>query len=644
MNNDLVFYFVYDDRLRVVSQVQNVSGVLFSDGFVYDSQDRLVSNNFLSYVFSKNGKVGSIPGFVNYSDYNAFGSLVTRNYSNGLKNSYYYNSANNRLASISSLGIMAVNYSYDSVGNILSISDGVTGRIQTMSYDYLDRLVRVTSGSDSYLYSFNSVGNIMKVVKNNQSKKYVYNGLAHAPSKLVDGGAGVDLYNPHELDSDSRRRVFEFYLVNEWSNNVSSNFSVSFGNGNSFVSNVAFNVSDSVIVLVENNYSTGGDYVVTFNATSSGSNDSESQAIKFGTYLDDFSLNYSNVATRRFVLVVSNDVSETARNIVWNCSNGLNNLTGVNISGNGNRTWVVEYNYSSPGDKNVVCAVRSTDGNDSSNLAFIVAGLGIKDYDVLYSNGSKRVVLFEAGNDFNKLETQINVSTNGELISDKLNISSGDSVFVITETNYSSDGDKDYKISLTGNGSTTAYSEAFKLRGVDINDYVRLNKSLSTEVLMFDVVNNWRSGFVNWSLSDPLIINSTNLSTGEGLFVIVENNYSSQGWTKPNVDAKASTVTDIIRDLFENRPLGLLRFEALALSSTKGVFELVARNDNGSLMNLSWRLNTGRENISSNLSLNISDDVFIIVESNYPTAGVFKTNASINSSSYSDSQVGVVVI
>jgi hypothetical protein len=103
-------------------------------------------------------------------------------------------------------------------------------------------------------------------------------------------------------------------------------------------------------------------------------------------------------------------------------------------------------------------------------------------------------------------------------------------------------------------------------------------------------------------------------------------------------------MTDIVRDLFENRPLGLMRFEALALSSTKGVFELVARNEIGPLMNLSWRLNTGRENVSSSLSLNISDDVFVIIESNYTSAGVYRTNASINSSTYSDSQSGVAVI
>jgi len=242
------------------------------------------------------------------------------------------------------------------------------------------------------------------------------------------------------------------------------------------------------------------------------------------------------------------------------------------------------------------------------------------------------------------LETEINISTNGELYSQELNISAGDSVFVITETNYSSDGSKEYEIILTGNGSSTAYAEAFKLRGVDINDYLRLNKSLSAEVIMFDVVNNWQRGFVNWSLSDPSISNSSNLSTGEGVAVIIENNYTSQGWVKPNVDAKASTVTDIIRDLFENRPLGLFRFEALALTSAKGVFEIVARNDIGNLMNLSWRLNTGRENVSSNLSLNISDDVFIIVESNYTSTGVYKTNASINSTSYNDSQGGVVVV
>ena len=71
----------------------------------------------------------------------------------------------------------------------------------------------------------------MKIVENNQSKKFVYDGsTAHFPSRIVEGEAGIDVYNPIELDTGSKNRTMEFFLINDKNTSLSGvNWSIDFG-------------------------------------------------------------------------------------------------------------------------------------------------------------------------------------------------------------------------------------------------------------------------------------------------------------------------------------------------------------------------------------------------------------------------------
>ncbi|MBI4739101.1 RHS repeat protein, partial [Candidatus Woesearchaeota archaeon] len=183
------FSFDYDDRLRVITQRLTVEGVAAPTDFVYDSQDRILSEASSSvdvdYLLNKLGRTKKIPGFINDSRYSAFGSVLNRTFGNNLVASFSYNVQNNRLTNIAIPNVQNLSYTYDSVGNILTINDVTQGKLHTMTYDNLDRMRTATIGSDRYVYSFNPTGNVMKIVKNNVSKKFVYQGnQSHAPSRI----------------------------------------------------------------------------------------------------------------------------------------------------------------------------------------------------------------------------------------------------------------------------------------------------------------------------------------------------------------------------------------------------------------------------------------------------------------------------
>ncbi len=106
------------------------------------------------------------------------------------------------------------------------------------------------------------------------------------------------------------------------------------------------------------------------------------------------------------------------------------------------------------------------------------------------------------------------------------NLTSNENVMVFAEVNYSSDDSKTFDILASSDNDTESYIEAFSLKGVSIENYNRIEMNHTTNILMFDVFNNWYTDTVNWSLTDPDLANSTALNTNESVMVIIEENYS----------------------------------------------------------------------------------------------------------------------
>jgi RHS repeat-associated protein len=130
--------------------------------------------------------------YIENVDYNAAGQITKIEYGNGNVTIYTYNSLTLRLERIYTVtaaqtAVQDLNYTYDSVGNILSIIDNVNTADQTFQYDELNRLVAATGeayGSKTYVYD--EIGNLLQ----KDGVNYTYgegNAGPHAVTSLSDG-------------------------------------------------------------------------------------------------------------------------------------------------------------------------------------------------------------------------------------------------------------------------------------------------------------------------------------------------------------------------------------------------------------------------------------------------------------------------
>jgi len=646
--NNITLGYNYDDRLRVAKETKTINGNEFETSYVYDSIDRVISKDGfgtdIDYLFNEQGKVRKIPGFITDSHYNAFGGILNRSYANNLVASFSYDSENNRLTNILISGVQDLSYTYDNVGNIITITDSVQNKLHSLTYDNLDRMTRATIGSDRYVYSYNALGNIMKIVKNNESKKFVYSNLAHAPSRIIEGNAGADVYNPTALDTGSKNRTYEFFLVNDKDTPLTNvNVTVDFGDGNSF-SDQNLGVDDNIMFLVQNDYSNGGDYVVNVSAASTGIRDYQEKAVKFGLKANNMSILDRNVSKTTFEFVMDSDIQETIYNVHWNCSDGIDSTIEINLKNGESISDYIQHNYTFSGDKTFTCTGISQDGIDSKTIEFTIKGLEIDNYDILSTNISRKIIGFEAKNHFNPAEANISVDAENSKFSTLVNIPTNDNVMVFAEVNYSSDGPKNLQIGISSDNVSESYTDSFSAEGVGIENYNRVNVNSTKDIIMFDVRNNWYAGNVVWELNNPSITNTTYLDNDETVFVFIANNYTAeQGYNKVEVNATISSFVDYLRRNIETRPLKILSLQTLSEGLT-AVSELVVRNNLNLSQQFSWKFNSGVQNISSNDVIDVlGEDVFVFIESNYSDEDVHKTRALINSSNYNDSETGVII-
>ena len=636
--------YSYDKRMRVIQQEQLLLDQVVQMDYLYDAQNRLISNDNLDYFYNKQGSMRRVSDYINNSAYDAFGALLNVTYGNGIVTRYSYDAYTHRLTNIQST-VQNLSYTYDNVGNIMTIHDAMKARVYNMTYDGLYRLISAQIGSDTYLYSYNPTGNILKIVKNNESKKFVYGGLqAHAPSKIIEGSAGVDVHNPKEIPTTSKSRVFEFFLINEKNSSVNANWSMAFGDGTSVNSNqnISINASSDVWVFVQNNYSHGGEYDVNFSAASPGTSDTESANIKFGLKADSLSTLYTNISQKTFEFKIKNEISDTVTNVEWACSENISSMYKSNLTGSQTLFDYIQHNYISMGEKTLQCLATSDDGNDSLSIDFTIPGVEIQDYDVLSSNVSRQVVAFNVVNNYHALQPNISVDADTHHFSTLANLSNDQTLMVFTEVNYSSDDANTYQIGITANGTTDEYQNTFKLEGSKIENYQRSEGDNGKQILMFDVKNNWHPGYVSWNISNPAISNATYLNTSESVMIILEQNYSDVGNNIVSISAQRATYIDRLTDSFTVKPLEIQSFQTLEEGLTS-IFEIVAKNNLEANQTFGWKLDTGIANITSNTSVNLANTTFIFIEATYPSEAVYRTTAAVNTTQHSDSENGVVI-
>ena len=172
--------FSYDNRLRKTQETRVIDGNTWTTQYAYDSMDRMISRTnpdaeVISYAFNAQGEVNSAGGILSNIDYDALGKITKKDFANGISTNYTYNTDDFRLNKIQTNTLQDMNYSYDSVGNVLGITNNLLIKTQNFGYDDLDRLKTASeTGGYNYSYEYNAIGNITKFTNAGVDIDYTY--------------------------------------------------------------------------------------------------------------------------------------------------------------------------------------------------------------------------------------------------------------------------------------------------------------------------------------------------------------------------------------------------------------------------------------------------------------------------------------
>lgn len=230
--------YTYDNLLRKTAEARTVGGVTKTTQFAFDPMDRVTNqinpdSEVITNTFNNQGEIESVSNVVSEVNYNALGKITQKSFSNGLTTNYTYNTNDFRLNRIQTGSLQDLNYTYDNVGNVASITDAVDSKTQAFTYDDLDRL-KTASESAGYnqAYEYSPIGNLTKFTNSGAETDYGYgaNGKPHAMTSSTEKVAP-----PHVNGSGT---PLTSSIVDDWSSgSVASNKWFNWGGSNVYVEN-----------------------------------------------------------------------------------------------------------------------------------------------------------------------------------------------------------------------------------------------------------------------------------------------------------------------------------------------------------------------------------------------------------------------
>lgn len=186
--------YTYNDYLLKTSEKRLSDGESLETGYSYDYADRLVQRKnpdgkrvvytynaqgeletLKEHTYNRQGDVESIKDILDDVEYNSLGKITANEFSNGVTTNYSYNTDDFRLNRIQTGGAQDLSYTYDNIGNVLTIEDNINSKTQTFTYDDLDRL-KTASETEGYSHEFeyDPIGNITEFTSSEGSIEYSY--------------------------------------------------------------------------------------------------------------------------------------------------------------------------------------------------------------------------------------------------------------------------------------------------------------------------------------------------------------------------------------------------------------------------------------------------------------------------------------
>ncbi|MGB4980184.1 MAG: hypothetical protein WBR35_25895, partial [Anaerolineae bacterium] len=225
--------WVYDTRGRLVQESKYVNGTgggTFVTQWSYDSADRMTSLTYpggemVNYTYTAQGLLDTVRSngstyYVGKTQYNERGQVMERwlgSTAGVVKQLYTYSAAENfRLVTLKAgnaspyTNLQNISYTYDDVGNVLTIADAAAysgSQTQSFSYDTLDRLSTAqASGSTTYgdytqrSYAYSNAGNITSF----EGAALTYQNSAHKHAVTHIGGVQKYWY---DANGNATRRI-----------------------------------------------------------------------------------------------------------------------------------------------------------------------------------------------------------------------------------------------------------------------------------------------------------------------------------------------------------------------------------------------------------------------------------------------------
>lgn len=194
--------YSYDARGNVTSLIQTVAGQSYTQTYSYNAADRLTSmqtpgGRVISYNYDTSGRItqvsseqdGQTEVLANNIARLPFGPMSSMTLGNGMPKTRSYD-LDYRVQNITDGGILTRNYGYSPVDNITAITDSINPALsQLFTYDDLDRLDFATGNYGDLSYSYDGVGNRLSLTEdiggNTQTQSYVYEASSHRLSEIT---------------------------------------------------------------------------------------------------------------------------------------------------------------------------------------------------------------------------------------------------------------------------------------------------------------------------------------------------------------------------------------------------------------------------------------------------------------------------
>lgn len=199
-STSVVNSYTYNKRRLLTGESQLSDSNTWSVGYAYTGNGHLSTLTYpdsLSVAYAPNalGQPSQAGTYATAVTYWPNGAIKQFNYGNGIVHSLTQNTRGLPDRSKDADGTTSIHddsYAYDQVGNVLAISDGVSGARgnRDMVYDGLDRLTDTTSpmyGTSGAHYTYDVLDNVTRIIAPGRDQAYCYDASWRLTNVKVNG-------------------------------------------------------------------------------------------------------------------------------------------------------------------------------------------------------------------------------------------------------------------------------------------------------------------------------------------------------------------------------------------------------------------------------------------------------------------------